>query len=670
MRRFLSGLALALTLLLAVGSSPAFAGIPNPFSSDCKVQGSIAAPDQGAANSIDPGPANPHTGDPFKPGSDTSIYEAYGYSAFTWPSFKCGAIDINISGSAWNGVANMGLNLLGVGIAFVVAITRFAFNPDTLAIFNPILRLGSQALGNDVFKVLFWVTIAATGVLILWKARQARLKESLGGASWLVLVGLLGLVCMSWPLTLAPMFDKGLTHTVGAVNTTLAQTTGDASNDAATGVASNVTRSLLYNTWCAGMVGRSSGPVADKYCPELFKASAISRAEEAKVRQSPDPAQAQQDLVKQKQTKMNSLADELKSKDPTAYDYLVGNQPWDRNANVGLAWLAFGCACLFLTTASLLLLYALIVIRLAILVFPGLAVIGGYPPLRHFVTGLFDYVAAAIIAAVVFGSLTAVFAGMIGAFIGSGLNPALAAVLLLVTTIAAWRLTKPHRQVKNFVRPRFKRKSNGGGSSQGAGNGQAQGSGGQQEEGPSRHSGGSIFTPSYAPGFGASTPAEAKPSMLGSAAKGAATGAASTAVLGLATGGTVTLGAMAAGAAKGAVVSGAGAKFGTVGALGAMAATRGIGGGGSSTQAPTGRHSIGVTAETASASAPTAAAGVTTGPRAALPSGSAPADPKPRVYTPGESHPAENARLVEPTTTASGERVYPIYTPEPKENAR
>lgn len=628
-------LATLITAAFLVGSpSPANAAMNFPdlpglpgidlIPGDCAADVTVTTPLSGPANSIDGGPRHPRTGSPFTNTPHSTIYESYGYGGLSWPSLEsgCDLGDLTGNGVAHPGdsaagtLANIGLEGLAVVCAIVTAVLRFAFAPATFAIFDPIMALSAHVLGDTIFRALFWATLIITGILILSRVHKAQLKDVAHDAGWVTMAGLIGVAATAWPLVVAPMFDHALTSGVGAISSSMADPTGSSVLNAADGAAANLHESLLYQTWCSGMVGRANTTTSDKFCPRLFMAATISRAEWASVRGNADKVQ---ELVDAHQTAFNDVADQLKAEDPSAYEYLNGKHNTDRIWFAALGWFGLLCAAPFVFMAGLLLIYALIVIRLGIMVAPAVVVIGGYPPLRRYLTGVFDYVLGAVATAFIFGSLAAVFVGMIGAFMGprSNIHPLLSMVLLGVTTVAAWKFTKPMRKVRSLadIKQRF-------------GPHKAWPTTGPDGEpltnGPVMSDSAGIFSPSGAPTrYEHTTPAEARPSMASAAMQGAMQGATASVLAGLASGGTVTMAAAAGGAAKGA---------------GGAAIAQGFADRGS------------------------AAAETTTPP--ALPGPTTPTAP-PRVYSPAETI-SPDVRVVHPVEDGA-DMVYPLYQPSDSE---
>lgn len=656
-----------------------------------------STPDGVPAAQIDGGPANPRVGDPFKPGAQVSVYETYGYGGIEWKTlpeddgFLPDVPDAvsDPGNAAANAMANIMLIMLTGWVAFLVSAMRYAFNPHTIGIFDPIMRLSADVLGDNVFRALFWITLIATGIYLLVRATKARLTKVAGGAAWVAMACLLGLMATAWPLVVAPTIDHALTRTISLVNTEAARASGHPALGPADGAAANVHHSLLYETWCSGIVGKGAGSaVAKEYCPRFYKASTLSRAEARRVA---GDSEAMQELSNEKYEDYKAAAEDLKEEYPESFAYLAGDKGGSRILYALIAWAGFFFALGFLLVSSLLMLYAMIVVRLAIMVMPLMAVIGGYPPLRRYILSIVDYVAGALFTALVFGSISAIFVAAIAGFMSpdSGTHPLLSLVMLAITSVAAWKFTKPFRRVKHLSHMKKVVKSRGGRDGVDGTDGLPGKDGSKPyvdtagSHGPAGGAGGGTFTgaaqtAAIAGQYVGATPAEATaPSISQAAWRGARQGAVTTGVLGVASGGTLTAGAVAAGAAKGAAASVAASQYHQ--AVGNTAASNGHANGqhrigfhrtpqgrlvgqsldnGHALTGGQGRRPAEVGKHQAIGAAPRQ------GPRVQQPQ-QQPADSPsaPRVYLPGEPSPAERLRVVEPKKAASSSTpVYNIYT--------
>lgn len=648
MKRLLLGLVLAVVGLLAMAGPaaavpdiplppitdlpgigvPGLPGIPTP---DCTADVPITSPGTGIANNIDPGPANPRTGTPFGDNPESSIYETSGY-AFSWPSLRsgCSPTDLvgadnaeDLGGSAWGAVANFMLVGISFGVAVVVLLLRYAYAPSTLEIFNPVQELAANALGSTVFMVLFGLFLVAAAVVMLFRHRDGDVRGALTHGGWVLALTVGGVAATLYPLSIGPAVDNAVTGLVAQVNSTVAKASGNDTLSAADGVGANVVQSVLYPTWCAGMVGRFNGETADEFCPRLLAASTITRAEWAEAQGDPEKMTA---LKEAKQEAFLDVADDLEKADPAAYEYLNGEHNDHRTWYAALGGVGMLCATLFIGTAGVLLLYGLIVLRVAIMLFPLVAMLGVIPSARHFVTKVVDYSFGALVTAVTFGAIAAVFTAMVGAFLAPGTNipPLVAMVLLLLTTFAAWKVTKPHRRVRAVLGLTPKNREPGDTKKRWWDEDEPQAN--EPRKGKS--------------GKGAGTAAEAsKPSIFTDAAKGAAQGAAAATVLGIMSGGTVTAAAAAAGAAKDAAGSAAANRAANnVAALPAAD---------TATAPGTPELTTAATAATATTPRPTGYE----------------SSPGLRVFNPGE-HTDSTLRVVTPEVTENGDQVLNLFTPD------
>ncbi|MGL5824774.1 MAG: hypothetical protein ACRCYU_08150 [Nocardioides sp.] len=532
--RVAAAVLLAALTLVGVHGAAAQASVPMIPGVDCKSPPTPGTNDLGPLAVLDPGPADPRTGDPFGPAASgpPSIYEAYGYAGLQWTNYDlgCGPDGARApTATGWGMAADFMFLFLQIATGFVVAITRLAFNPDTLTLFDPIQRLAAHAFGDRVFQVLIWISLAVTGLWMLTKARKQRVPEATGTAGWAVSVVILGIAAVTWPLTIAPLIDKGVTGTVAAVNSALAQ--GGASTGA-DGVAANLHRAVLYETWRAGTFGRSSSPVADEYGPQLFAASGLTRQEATRTAGDPD---ARARLIEAKKNQFNDIADKIKDEDPQAYEYLAGRHNLERFFYAVIGFIGLLCAALFQVIAAFLMLYGLIAVRVAIMLIPIVALVAVHPRGRPYLFKILDFVGGALITAVFFGTVAAAFVAAIGGFLAP--NPILAMVLLFIASLVLWKLTKPLRRLRgvNNLTARFRRLRD--------------------------HLNQPDVTPAdiqwsqtaNTPDTTAGQPYEVTPRrqhLVKDAAAGAAEGAATTALLGASTGGTATLAAAATGAAR------------------------------------------------------------------------------------------------------------------------
>lgn len=656
--------------LLGPGVQPAAAaGCTNPI---------ITSPASGLPGKLDPGPASaPAKGDPAY-GEKTAAhkqlldhprndYERYGFGGLAWQSHDPGNCDfwstslndVDLGDTGASLISDTMWGLLVGATSVVVAVVRWAFDPGTLGYLLPVQQLAADVFGNVIFKALFGVTIAAGGIYILAKSSAGNVRGAAHSAGWIALVLCAAILATIYPTTLAPQVDKAVTGIVAETSNAVA-TAGQGeqqSTNIADAIAENLRGGLLYETWLSGTLGRSDGYAADTYGHDLYAAASLTRKEVEETRLHPERADA---IYKKHAEAFHNLVKKVlddEKVDQDTKDTLIGHKKSDRVLAATLGWVGFWCLTLFLLAAALILLFGLVVFRVALMVLPFLALIGGFPPMRKLLIGLFDYTLGALAAAATFGAFATVMAFAMGLMLGpprpgEARPPWLVTMLLMIVlTVVAWRLSKPMRHVKTFVnvRPRVSKSMLPA---------PAPGQPGQPY-GWHGEDGQPVSAPAAAgaAAYAGAAPAEAGTrTVVGKAAlSGAVQGAIGGLAAGVVTGGGATLAGAATGAARGAAVASAGAAgaqitgSATAGAVAATAAGR-----------VAAHHQLPAPAEAAATPAAAPAPAEATQPTPAAP---VPPVPAVRFYQPGAASPADDLTPAR-VTVHDGVPVYSIYTPE------
>lgn len=688
-------------LLLVLVTTVALGPVTNTRASAidaCLADPPISAPSQGVTATLDPGPQQPRDGDPFAKGSDLTPYEVYGYAGMTWINYDPGCLK-EAKASAWSEevarwLADTGLGNLAFALSAVAWLIRLVFNPATMAILDPMLRLGSFVFGGSIFLPALAVTGAIAGLWFLIGADRDRVSDTAKRAATAAMIACVGVLTIAFPLVLGHTVDKVLTATVATAHQQAAEAgkgmaglirqaqdgqeppaisqqpapSQDAMDvDAADAVIGDLHRALLWETWRAGEFGRASGPTADKYGPALFQASVLSRTEDAL------PADQRAKVIDAKAKQWKDLANKIQDEDPEAYSYIAGHHNKERLQYVTLAWAAFGCICLVFTFSLGAVLFAMFGTRIAITLAPLVATFAVIPPLSRSFWKLVDFLGSIVFAGLIGGCLSALYTALVAGLLSpsSGVPVILAALVLLMvsiaTVVALFKILKKRPRVHA---PKVRRGNRD----------KVRDAGPEAAEDATRpYQGGYRVSLERAPD--AAEPAEARPSTFGAAARGAAsgafTGAASTVVLGALSGGSVSLAAAAAGAARGAVATGtaAGVHAATGSAAAGLAAGAVAGhalpsGDVPASHAP--RHARAVPAQAGPVDAPAL-------PPAAAPAlGAAPtrvdaAQPDPtlsrppvRVFRPEDTDAPRLDHLDLTLPTSDG--AYPVWTPNGSEN--
>ena len=438
-------LAILAALLVGPGSASA-------LGFDCKDAPAPEIPGRGLTGFFAGEPkALAPAGDPFVPNATTTIYEQYGYAGLRWNNYDLGcgpdatrAPDA-VAGTA---IANWLFNLPKVAVAFTNAVVSVAFEPSFFSVFDPVVSDVSDALYTHVFAALVPLTLAATGTLLLWRAKRANFASSTAAAAWALLVLVIATALFRWPVEAGSSADASMSAALGSVSRTVGGQPANASGPTSTAAATH--EALLYNAWLAGMFGDPESETARKYGPAIFDASALTWREARTLREDPDKGKK---IISAKQHKFADTAERIKDADPDAYQYLIGKRS---DARVGYALLAaFGalCALPFLFGAALLVLASFLIMRVSVMLFPAVATLGVFPAMRQTVVNVFGMVAGALVNALLFGVAAAVALRGIGLLLAPGapLPEWLAITLLLLFTGVLWVALRPVRRMALMV---------------------------------------------------------------------------------------------------------------------------------------------------------------------------------------------------------------------------
>ncbi len=395
----------------------------------------------------------PPDGDPFAPNSTTSIYEQYGYAGLTFNTYDlgCGS-DLVRSPDAAVGtaVANWIMTVPKAAVAATGAVLGTAYQPDFLGVFDPLISRVVEALRHAVFEQWAFVVIAALGLLLIWRSRQASLASSASAIGWALLVMVLATMVFRWPLVAGHAADKTVTTTLGAVTGSLNDKVAGSQSNAGNEATAGMENALLYQSWLGGTFGSTNSKVAEHYGPIIFDASALTWRQ-AQILQT-DPAQGAK-IIQAKEAKFAAAATAIQAEDPDAYQYLTGNRSDARVGYAMLAGLATMCAVPFLFVAGLLVLGALIIVRFGVMLFPAFATLGLFPTMRSLVTGIGSTIAAALINAMIFGIGASVTVLAMGVILSpsTGIPPWLDIILMALLTIVMWVALRPFRRLTQMV---------------------------------------------------------------------------------------------------------------------------------------------------------------------------------------------------------------------------
>ena len=429
MRRIVAAIVGALAvILLCAGPAGALPGV------DCAPAPSPETPGQGVTGIF--GATQPKA--PTK-----ALVDQYGWAGLSWHTYDTGCLG-SPTAAVTTSAADTMLSLATVIVAGAGAVMDAAYHPTMLGVFDPIVASTTEVLRKAVLEQWLPLALAALGLLIMWRARSARLSHTaVQVASAVAAVGVAA-VLARWPVVAGHAADTAVTVVMGQVDD--AAGGGQPAGEKATGA---LYGAILYPLWLSGEVGSSTSPVAAKYGAALLDGQAYTWTEAAGLTASPDTADA---VRARKADKWKATADQVKATDPAAYEALTG-QGGDRLTWGFLALLAALAATPFLAMAAGVILAALLIVRVAVILSPVLALLAVLPATRRAALAVVEATVTAVLNALVIGVITAVMVLLYGVIATAAVPVWLAATLMVVLTVVAWVVVHPFRRLGALTRP-------------------------------------------------------------------------------------------------------------------------------------------------------------------------------------------------------------------------
>ena len=282
-------------------------------------------------------------------------------------------------------------------------------------------------------------------------------------AGWAILVMVAITAIAAWPVRSAHLADSALVSGLDVVHSAISapqDQTGSApcalpDADAcvdhrppAVRASDTATETLLYRNWLRGLLGSADSPTAIKYGPVALRlASRSPGIRRSRSRRNPDTRDAPSSQAKQQE--WQKVAEQIKTEDPQAYDYLQGNQGMDRIGAGFIAILSALFFAMFDITASILVLIGFLIVRWAVDRGAGArhdrpAAPGQSRGLRR----LANAVVAAVFNVVIFGTGAAIYLYAVDLIMNTSTLPGwLQVVLVLLVGVVGWLLLRPYRRL-------------------------------------------------------------------------------------------------------------------------------------------------------------------------------------------------------------------------------
>ena len=444
-RLFAIGAIIAGALLSLAGTanaSPTLPGVP-----DCKDAPTAQMPGNGITGFLDPAPKKvPDPVDPFTQGSATSVYEQYGYAGLSWHTYDlgCGGAVRDMNASIDTTIGNLLMSMATWGTAATNGLHNKISHPEQyMAPLDDVVTAVTQRLHDSIWSPWGATALLGVGALLLFYSMHGRLSSVTAAAAWALLVLAVVAGVGQYPTRVATFFDTTVGSSVNAINTSVAGLTNlPASADPARAQGALVVDRVLYDNWLRGELGATDSPAAKKWGPDLFRASAFTWAEKQQADRDPDAGKR---IAEKKAEDWKKTAAQIEKADPVAYSNLQGKAAGRTGTGVMVA-LGSTFSLLFRLTADVFLFAGLVMLRLLVMLFPAIAVIGVMAPMASIVRRVFAMAGAAVVNVVAFSAGSAVHTTVISAVLGRTSNTnmdALGLVLCFVVTVAAFIVLYP-----------------------------------------------------------------------------------------------------------------------------------------------------------------------------------------------------------------------------------
>ncbi|SCF34956.1 hypothetical protein [Micromonospora mirobrigensis] len=395
----------------------------------------------------------------------TGRYTLYGYGGYGYTTYDvdggCASSVLHPDYTFTNTVANGEFMIATAIIGASNALRERAWDPGSMwGWADPLVEQATKAVYKKVFSVFGIVTLCVVGLYLLWRSRQADMSNAMTTAGWALLVMVAVTALAAWPVKSANIADSGLVATLGVVHDAV----GPQAKAPAPGrciakdpnrckdlrppavrASDTATDSMLYRNWLRGLLGSADSETAKKYGPALYDARALTWGEAQSIRANPATREA---TIKAKQQQWMKVAEQIKSEDPEAYEYLQGVRDMDRVGAGFIAVLASVLFAMFDLTASLLVLLGFLIFRWAVISAPILGTIGLMRPASAGLRRLGNAVVAAVFNIAIFGTGAAIYLFAVDLIMSTPTLPGwLQVVLVWLCGVVGWLLLRPYRRI-------------------------------------------------------------------------------------------------------------------------------------------------------------------------------------------------------------------------------
>jgi len=393
----------------------------------------------------------------------TGRYSKYGYAGYDYTTYDTGCTptvmdpDHKFENTIANGEFLLATSVIGASNA----VRERAWTPDSMwGWADPVVETATKAVYDKVFTVFGGITLAVVGLYLLWRSRQSDMSAAMTTAGWAILVMVAVTAVAKWPVASANLADDTLTGSLGVVHQALGPRDESVPGDECRNIdaqsctdirppamraSDTATDGLIYRNWLRGLLGSSESETARKYGPILYDSKSFTWAEAVEMRKHPE---LRQQYIDRKNRNWTRVAEQIRTEDPEAYEYLQGVRGMDRIGAGFIAILAALCFALFDLTASLLVLLGFLIFRWAVIAAPVLGTVGILRPASTGIRRLMNAVVAAVFNIIIFGTGASIYLFAVSLIIQTDSIPGwLQVVLILLTGLVGWILLRPYRRI-------------------------------------------------------------------------------------------------------------------------------------------------------------------------------------------------------------------------------
>ncbi|WIM96243.1 MFS transporter [Actinoplanes oblitus] len=394
------------------------------------------------------------------------MYTLYGYSGYNFPNYdpNSGCIasiteaDSHVESTIANGEFMLATAIIGASNA----LRERAWDPQSLwGWADTLVQQATTAVYQKVFTVFGVITLAIVGLYLIWRSRQADMGAATTTAGWAILVMVGVTAIAAWPVKSANLADQTLVTSLNVIHGAIGPQPKTAQNGAdcilgkadactdkrppAVRASDTATETVLYRNWLRGVLGSADSETAQKYGMALYSAHSLRWDEAETIRKQPA---LRDGILSRKNAQWTAVAEQIKTEDPEAYEYLQGAKGMERIGSGFVAVLAAAMFAMFDLTASILVLLGFLIFRWAVIAAPILGTVGLLRPASAGIRRLGNAVVAAIFNIAIFGTGAAIYLFAVDLIMNTATLPGwLQVVLVWLCGVVGWLLLRPYRRI-------------------------------------------------------------------------------------------------------------------------------------------------------------------------------------------------------------------------------